>query len=353
MRARLATLVRRSPEEIALTRNTTEGLNIVIGGLRLAAGDEIVATTHEYPVTMNALRQRVAREGLQLPLVALPVAPDSPRAVVEAVRDNLSARTRLLVTPHVVDPTGQLLPIRALAEAARARRALYLVDGALGFGTVDVDLSEVDCDFYATSLHKGLHGPLGTGFLFVKQSQIQPLWPLLASPEPEGTDIRKLESVGTQPFAQIAALTQALDFHVAIGIGRLQARLHWLKRYWTDQVRSLPGIRFHTSLDEEQSAAIVLMEMERIEPRALYEHLLARDRIRAWPIVLPDVRGLWVAPFPYTLPHELDRLVSAIHRIVRPDWHDAAVEASSASSAPTRSAAGDAPWWHASNGRRS
>lgn len=293
VRSRLASLVRCSPEEIALTRNTTEGLNIVSAGLRLSRGDEIVATTHEYPNAMYALRQRAARDGVTLRLVELPIAPASSNAVVETVRRALSSRTRLLLTPHVVDPTGQLLPIGKLAELARAQSVPYLVDGALGFGTAAVDLPAIGCDFYATSLHKGLR-PVGNGFSLCegRSNRLHVAAVCLA-----GSGKRRypqVRGVGTQPLAQIAALIQALDFHAAIGIDRVQARLHWLKRYWTERVRQLPGVRFHTSLDAGQSVAIALMEIDGIDPRKLYEHLLAKDRIRAWPIVRPDVRGLWV-----------------------------------------------------------
>jgi selenocysteine lyase/cysteine desulfurase len=152
VRARIAGLIKRPPTEVALTRNTTEGLNIVIGGYRLGRGDEIVATDHEYPNTMNALKQRAARDGVTLTLAAIPIAPTSSAAVVEAIQSVLLARTKLLVTPHIADPTGQLLPVSALARLARARGVAYLVDGALGFGTVDVDLLDIGCDFYATSL---------------------------------------------------------------------------------------------------------------------------------------------------------------------------------------------------------
>jgi selenocysteine lyase/cysteine desulfurase len=317
VRARLAALANCSQEEIALTRNTTEALNIVIAGLPLKAGDEVVATDQDYYSMLNALRQRAERDGITLKTISIPTPPKRLDELAEAIERAITAKTRAILISHIIDPTGQIFPVRRIAEIAHARGAQLIVDGALSFGTIEVDLQAMDCDYYGTSLHKGLHAPLGTGFLYVKRERIAPLWPLFGAAEPRSEDIRKFEAIGTHPMYQIAAVNQALDFHEAIGVARIRARLHYLKRYWADQLAQLANVRFRTGLEADQSCAIANVEIGGIDPSRLYQHLLDRHRIRAWPIRRTDLQGLWVAPFIYTQPRELDRFVSVMTKIAR------------------------------------
>ncbi len=317
VRSRLASSVNCSPEEIALTRNTTEALNIVIAGLPLKTGDEVLATDQDYYSMLNALRQRAEREGITLKTISIPTPPKRIDELAETIERAITAKTRAILISHIVDPTGQIFPARRIADLAHARGAQLIVDGALSFGTIEVDLQAMGCDYYGTSLHKGLHAPLGTGFLYVKRERISALWPLFGAEGPRSEDIRKFEAIGTHPMYQIAAVNQALDFHEAIGVSRIRARLHYLKRYWADQLARLPNVRFHTSLEPDQSCAIANIEITGIDPSRLYQHLLDKHRIRAWPIKREDFQGLWVAPFIYTQPRELDRFVGAMTKIAR------------------------------------
>lgn len=317
VRARLAVMANCSPEEIALTRNTTEALNIVIAGLPLKAGDEVLATDHDYYSILNALRQRAERDGITIKTIPIPTPPKTLDELAEAIERGITAKTRAVLISHIVDSTGQIFPVRRIADIAHARGAQLIVDGALSFGTIEVDLQAMDCNYYGTSLHKGLHAPLGTGFLYVKRDRIAALWPLFGAARPRSEDIRKFEAIGTHPMYQIAAVNQALDFHEAIGVSRIRARLHYLKRYWADQLARLPNVRFHTALEPDQSCAIANVEITGIDPSRLYQHLLDKHRIRAWPIKRADFQGLWVAPFIYTQPRELDRFVDAMEKIAR------------------------------------
>jgi isopenicillin-N epimerase len=317
VRSRLAALANCSPEEIALTRNTTEALNIVIAGLPLKEGDEVLATDQEYHSMLNALRQRAERDGITLKTIPIPTPPKRLDDLAEAIERAITAKTRAVLISHIVDATGQIFPARRIADIAHARGAQVIVDGALSFGTIEVDLQAMDCDYYGTSLHKGLHAPLGTGFLYVKRERITALWPLFGAARPRSEDIRKFEAIGTHPMYQIAAVNQALDFHEALGVARIRARLHYLKRHWADQLARLPKVRFHTSLAPDQSCAVANVEIVGIDSSRIYQHLLDKHRIRAWPIKREDFQGLWVAPFIYMQSRELDRFISVMMLIAR------------------------------------
>jgi selenocysteine lyase/cysteine desulfurase len=202
-------------------------------------------------------------------------------------------------------------------SVARPRGIQVVVDGALGFGQIGFNLHELGCDYYGTSLHKWLYAPLGTGFLYVMRERIARLWPLFGAANPQSDDIRKFEAVGRQPVAALAAVGQALDFHESLGIQRIRARLHYLKRRWTDRLSAFPNVRFHSPLDADHSCATALVEIHGIDSRKLYAHLLEKHRMQAWPIVRAEFQGLWVAPHLFTRLADIDRFADVMIEIAR------------------------------------
>jgi selenocysteine lyase/cysteine desulfurase len=317
LRARVAGLAGCSADEIAFTRNATEALNIVIRGLELHAGDEVLVTALEYDTILNAWRQRAQRDGIVVRTIPVPTPVAAKDDVASAFERAIGARTRAIMLSHIVDSTGEILPVQRVARIAQPRGIQVLVDGALGFGQIGFDLGELGCDYYGTSLHKWLYAPLGTGFLYVKRERIASLWPLFGAANPRSDDIRKLESVGRQPVAALAAVGQALDFHESLGVERIRARLQFLKRRWTDRLSREPNVRFHSPLDAERSCATALVEIQGIDSRQLYTHLLEKHRIQAWPIVRQEFQGLWVAPHLFTRVADIDRFAEVLARIAR------------------------------------
>lgn len=316
VRRRLAAQVRRDPEEIAITRNTTEGLHIVIRGVELAPGDEIITTDQDYFI--SSWHQRRDREGIVVKQLALPIKPKRPKDLLGPIEDAITPRTKLIQLSHITGDTGQILPVAELCKRARARGIQTLVDGAVSFGIVDCDLDALGCDYFATSLHKGLHAPLGTGALFVRKERIAALWPLgsaYASDE-DKHDIRKLENVGTRSLAPFHALPHAIDFFESLGIERITARLRYLKRYWTSQLAGVSRVRFNTRPNDANSAGMVSVRLDGIETEPLGKHL-SEHGIWAYPIVTKRYQGLKVAPFYYTLRRDLDQLVSVLADVAK------------------------------------
>jgi selenocysteine lyase/cysteine desulfurase len=216
VRQRLAALLGCDGEEVALTRNASEGLEICQLGLDLAAGDEVVASDQDYPRMLTTWRQRERRDGIVLRTFPLPPPTATTAEVVAAFAGQMSERTRAVLVSHVVNLTGRVLPVREVVAMARARGVPAIVDGAHSFAHFPFTRDDLDCDYFATSLHKWLFAPHGTGMLYVRRDRIAGLWPLMPAPAELDRDVRKFEEIGTHPAANHLAIAEALTFHEGI-----------------------------------------------------------------------------------------------------------------------------------------
>jgi selenocysteine lyase/cysteine desulfurase len=319
LRTRLASRVNASADEIALTRNTTEALSNVIFGLDLAPGDEVVVTDQDYGTFLDAWAQRERRDGIVVRRISTPKPAQTSDDLVRCFRDALSPRTRVVMFSHISAVTGQIFPARAIADFAHNAGSQVIVDGALSFGVIPVDVRKLDCDYFGTSLHKGIFAPTGTGFLYVRRERIHALWPLFGSPEAEADNIRKLEHRGTAPVSALATVTDALDFHEEIGTERLAARYRYLKQAWAERIASHPQCRFLVSLEPEHSCGITLLTIEGVDPVKARKYLYEKRAISVWP-TRPWHQapiGLWVSPYPFTSQVELEALVAGLEEIVK------------------------------------
>jgi selenocysteine lyase/cysteine desulfurase len=316
VRQRLARFFGCDAEEIALTRNASESLQICQFGHDLKRGDEVLTTNQDYPRMINTFLQRERREGIVLKRFSIPVPCEDPAQVVRLFEENITPRTKLILMCHIVNLTGQILPVREVVQMARARGIPVLVDGAHSFAHWEFESADLDCDFYATSLHKWLFAPHGTGLLYVRREKVADLWPLMAAPEEMTDDIRKFEEIGTHPAAGYLAIGDALTFHEGLGPDRKEARLRYLRDYWAGRLLEHNRVHLHTSLKPEFSCGIATFEVEGVDTVALNDHLWKKHRIITTPIVHDEFQGLRVSPSVYTLPEELDRFCDAIERVI-------------------------------------
>lgn len=315
LRQRLAELIGSSAEEVALLRNTSEALETVIFGLPLEAGDEVVLSKYDYPNMMNAWRQRAHRDGIVLKWVDLDMPMSDTAAIVERYARLLSSRTKVVHLTRIINWSGQLLPVRAIADVFKARGCAVIVDAAHSFAQLDERVTDLNCDYWGTSLHKWLCAPFGTGVLYVRRAKIKSLYPLFAAPDPYQDDIRKFEHLGTRSFAIEQAVGQAIDFHNLIGAKRKLARLQLLKQYWTSRVQHLPNIQFFTDISPDWSAALVTVGIGNQSPLKISQILHQRYRIHVSPIQHEAIQGIRVTPNVYTLTSDLDRFVTALTTI--------------------------------------
>jgi selenocysteine lyase/cysteine desulfurase len=319
-RDKLAALAGCAPGELCITRNTTESIATVVNGYDWKPGDEAVMARQDYGHMLAQFRLAARRHGMTNRLVDVPIDPATDDEVVQRYAQALTPRTRLLMVSHIINITGQILPVRKIAAMARARGVDVLVDGAHAFAHIDYRIPDLGCDYYAASLHKWLGCPLGTGILYVRREKIPALWPIYGDWRmTDDADIMKLNHTGTHPVHTDLAIESAIAFHNAIGTPRKEARLRHLQQYWTSRARSIPGVRLNTPSDPARACAIANVAVAGVSPADLQKTLL--DRYRIWTNAIDSaeagVHGVRVTPHVFILPRELDGLVRAIGEIAR------------------------------------
>ena len=317
IRTGLAELFACDREEIAITRNASESLEILLDGMDFKPGDEILTTTQDYPRMLTTLRQREKREGLQLKLIKVPIPPKDLNEIVSVFEKGISDRTRLILISHMINITGQITPVKAVCDLARARGIQTIVDGAHSFAQFAFTQSDLGCDYFGTSLHKWLYAPKGTGMLYVKRDKIDKIWPLMAAEAKQATDVRKFEEIGTHSAAPKLAIGEALLFHNSIGGKRKEARLRFLSRYWMNKLKEVPKIRFNTSFDPNQSCAIANVRIDGTDPKAVTKYLFDKHHIFAVPIIHEEFQGIRITPNVYTTLAELDRFCEIMTSVAR------------------------------------
>lgn len=317
VRQRLARTFACDAEEIALTRNASESLQICQFGFDLEPGDEVLTTDQDYPRMINTFKQRERREGIKLVQCSIPVPAEDPDEIVRIFEEHITPRTRLILMCHMINLTGQILPVKPVVQMARTYDIPVIVDGAHAFAHFDFTHADLDCDYYTTSLHKWLLAPHGTGMLYVRRDKIADLWPLMAAPEQMDDNIRKFEEIGTHPAANYLAIAEALTFHQGIGAARKAARLRYLRDYWADRLVKYDRVRLHTSRDPRFSCGIATVQIEGVDTIDLVRHLRRTHQIIATPIRHAQFEGVRISPNVFTTLEELDRFSDAMERVVR------------------------------------
>lgn len=313
LRRNLARVAGCSPEEIAINRNSSEGLETVIYGLSLKAGDEVVATLQDYPNMINAYKQRELRDGIKVKWINLELPSEDENYLVNQYVQAFTAKTKVVHITHIINWMGQIMPIKKIAQEAHKRGIEVVVDGAHSFAHFDFKIPDLDADYFATSLHKWMYAPIGSGMLYVRKEKIKSIYPLFAtSDNPLKDDIRKFEALGTRPMYIEQAIGKAIEFHEMIGIERKQKRLHYLKNYWFDRVKDIPKVKLHTSFSPDWGCAIGNVSVDGKTPAELDAYLMEKYKIHTVSISWENIKSLRVTPNVYTTTENLDVLIDAI-----------------------------------------
>ena len=299
-------------EEIALTRNASESLEICLLGLDLKAGDEVLTTTLDYPRMITTIQQRERREGIKLVQVKPNHLPKTQHELFESFESGITDKTRAILVSQVSFMNGQIFPVKMVCDLGRKHGIPVVVDGAHAFVQFPFMHKDLACDYYGTSLHKWLMAPMGTGMLHVNKAKISRLWPMMAAGPTQTDNIRKFEEIGTHPAANHNAIAEAITFHEMIGIERKAARFRYLRQRWTERVSDLPKVHFHTNLAPEHSCAITTVEIEGIKPGDLASWLLTKHGIYVTTINNDAFAGIRVTPNVYSTIHEVDRFAAAM-----------------------------------------
>jgi selenocysteine lyase/cysteine desulfurase len=315
VRRKLAELAGTSAEEVAINRNTTEALATVTWGLTLTKGDEIIMTRQDYPNMIQAWKQKEIRDGIKIKWISFNLPVENDEAIVNEFINATTSKTKIWHITHMINWTGQIMPVKRLCEEARKRNIISIVDGAHTFAHLNFKIPDFNPDYYGTSLHKWLCAPFGTGMLYVKKENIAGLWPLFPNDKPTDSNIRKFETLGTRSFAPEQAIGQAIDFHYAIGSQRKEERLRYLKNYWCEAVKKNPRVKLHISLKPEYACALGSFSIEGKDVGEVSSKLFSEYQIHTTSIKWDNVNCVRVTPHVYTTTRDLDRFIEAVLKI--------------------------------------
>jgi isopenicillin-N epimerase len=321
VRRELARDIGADPATIAITRNASEALQIAQLGIDLKPGDEVLTTNQDYGRMLQTWEQRVTRDGIRLTKIQFPVPP-TQTDLVQRFERAITPATKVIHFCHITNLTGHIFPAREICDLARARGIVTIVDGAHAYAHFPFQITDFDCDYYGSSLHKWLLAPIGTGLLYVRPDRIEKTWALQPPPAGLTNNIRKFEEIGTHPAANHNAIAEAMVFHRGIGIERKAARLRYLKARWAERLTQLPRVRLHTSLDPALSCAIGTVGIDGIKPGDIVSKLWADHRIIVTPITVgpadnPEYAGVRVTPNVYTTLDDVDTFIGAMESLAR------------------------------------
>ncbi|HZX26392.1 MAG TPA: aminotransferase class V-fold PLP-dependent enzyme [Telluria sp.] len=309
---RLAAFSGVDPDELHITRNLMESLNIVLQGYPFAPGDEVVCAAHDYDDVRDVLDMVAARRGVRVVCVQAPLDPCGDDEILAVYEAACTPRTRAVLVTHMVHRTGQIMPVARIAAQARARGIDTIVDAAHSFAQLDFRLPDLQADFVGANLHKWLGAPLGVGLLYVRRGRIKDIAPLFGDTTHAADDIRKFAKVGTVPPAPVLAVNDALAFHGRIGGASKEARLRWLKEYWVGQARAIPGLEMLTPADPQRSCAIAAFRLLHVPAAEVARRLIDDHGIFTVTRAVAGREGVRVTPHLYIRPAQLDRLVRAL-----------------------------------------
>ena len=315
MAAKLAKVVGTSAKNLIITRNTTESLDMVIKGMKWKKGDEAVYAKQDYGAMKMMFEQVSRRYGTKNIIVSVPNHPTSDEEIIDLYQNAITSKTKLLMVCHMVNITGQILPIKKICQMAHKKGVQVMVDGAHCVGHFQFKIDDLECDYYGSSLHKWLAVPLGTGMLYVRDKHIDNLWPVFAEHHREPGDIARLNHVGTHPVYHDLSIENAIEYYAMLGAERKEARLRYLQEYWSSKVRTHPNIVVNTPKESFRACGIANVGLKNLKPHELAKQLMDRYQIFTVAIDYANVQGCRISPNVFTTTQELDVFVKALQEL--------------------------------------
>lgn len=313
--AKLAALMGCPADQIAITRNTTESLDIVIAGKHWEKGDETIMAEQDYGSIIEMLKHVGDRYGVVNKMVSVPNHPKSDEEIVALYENAITPKTKLILVSHIINVTGQILPIRKICDMAHAKGVEVCVDGAHAVAHFKFNIPDLNCDYYGASLHKWLSTPLGAGLLYVKREKMPTIQPLIVGWEKDPYKMLRISHTGTHPSHTDLTIEDSIDYYNMIGAERKESRLRFLQEYWTSKVRSVSRIIVNTPAESQRACGIANVGIEGIKPGDLAKRLLDEHRVYTVAIDGANVHGCRITPNVYTTTDELDQFVVALKKL--------------------------------------
>jgi selenocysteine lyase/cysteine desulfurase len=311
----LAEIAGCSPEELIITRNTTESLDTIIGGIHWQAGDEAIMAEQDYGAMLDMFKLVSERHGVVNKIISVPNHPKDDAEIVALYKNAITPKTKVILVSHMINITGQILPIKKISEMAHQYGVQVMVDGAHAFAHIQYSIADLGCDYYAASLHKWLSVPLGAGILFVKKEHIKNIWPLFGDNEKDQNKIKRINHTGTHPVHTDLTIPDSIAYYQMIGPAKKEARLRYLQQYWTSKVKDNSNIILNTPTTPDRSCAISNVGIKNMKPAILAERLMKEHKIFTVAIDYANVQGCRITPNLYTTTKELDVFVAALNTL--------------------------------------
>ena len=304
-----------SPDELIITRNTTESLDTIIGGIHWQAGDEAIMAEQDYGAMLDMFKLVSERHGVVNKIISVPNHPKDDAEIVALYKNAITPKTKVILVSHMINITGQILPIKKISEMAHQYGVQVMVDGAHAFAHIQFSIADLGCDYYAASLHKWLSVPLGAGILFVKKEHIKNIWPLFGDNEKDQNKIKRINHTGTHPVHTDLTIPDSIAYYQMIGPAKKEARLRYLQQYWTSKVKDNSNIILNTPTTPDRSCAISNVGIKNMKPAILAERLMKEHKIFTVAIDYANVQGCRITPNLYTTTKELDVFVAALNTL--------------------------------------
>jgi selenocysteine lyase/cysteine desulfurase len=311
----LANIVGSSPDQIAITRNATESLDLVISGFPWKKGDEAIYAKQDYGTMKEMFEQISDRYGVVNKIISIPNHPKNDEEIVALYESQITSNTKLIMVCHMINITGQILPVKKICEMAHSYGVEVMVDGAHCVGHFDFSIDDFNCDYYGSSLHKWLATPLGAGLLYVNKNKTHRIWPLLANGNTNKSDIKRLNHIGTHPVHTDLAISNSIDYLKWIGMERKEKRMRFLQRYWSDKLRNLNNVIVNTPIDIDRSCGIGNVGLTNMSPSKMEDLLFEKYKIFTVAIDYANVKGCRISPNIFTTTKELDSFVDAVKEL--------------------------------------
>lgn len=318
MAGKLAALTGCNADELIMTRNTTESLDMIISGYPWQAGDEAVMAEQDYGAMLEMFKQVSKRHGVVNKIISVPNIPKSDQEIVDLYASAITSKTKLLMICHIINISGQILPVKKICDMAHSKGVEVMVDGAHAIAHFQFTIPELNCDYYGASLHKWLSVPLGVGILYVKKDKIGKIWPLLAEGDLKPDNIARLNHTGTHPVHTEITVADAIDYYMNLGPAIKEDRLRYIQQYWTSKVRNIPNVVVNTPADPARACGIANVGISHMTPALLAATLLKKYKIYTVAIDYANIHGCRITPNVFTSTADLDILVKALKELSQP-----------------------------------
>jgi len=313
----LANFVGCNSKNLIITRNTTESLDLIISGFPWKSGDEAIYAYQDYGAMQDMFEQIGKRHGVVLKKVSVPNHPKNDMELISLYESQITSKTRLIMISHMVNITGQILPVKKICDMAHSYGVEVLVDGAHCVGHFNFKINNLNCDYYGSSLHKWLATPLGAGLLYVNNKHIPKIWPLIADHEKDPNKIQRLSHTGTHPVSTDLTIIDAIEYLNSIGIKKKESRLRFLKTYWQNALKNESNIVINTPFDPQRSCGIGNVGLKNMKPETLANRLYEEFGIFTVAIDYANVKGCRITPNIFTNENELDTFIDAMKSLAR------------------------------------